>query len=300
MALKLVLLFSIFLIGIGFANPDSPIMGYPGESKPQRAFRYVYFRHIKTHDALPLLKGICSQCEWVVSHSRQSVGVNVSNRNWTKIRAALQQIDKPMPQVSLNIEILEISNIQSKRYQQLFSNLTEPILLNQELESLIQLMISSGNAKIISSPKLVGASGTKIQLMVGEKLPYINTIETNGTRSTQLSYVDSGIELEITPFVHYKNKIDMSIKLNYNTISGYRTESGVDLPILATRLSELNLQIPNKQTMVFAGLLDESMHASIEKIPLLGDLPFLGVFFRRKVSHMKSTDLIFKITPVKQ
>ena len=281
---------------MAMCNQQSSILSYQGNGAEVSKFNYVYLRYIQTHDVLPLLRGVCPNCEWVINHSHQSVGVRAPEKKWTKIKAAIQKMDKRPPQVRLNLEIIEVSNIKSERYQQLYASLSEPTVLNQDVESIIQMMVSSGNAKIVSSPQLVGTSGSSIHLLVGEKIPYINSIETNGGRTTQLNYIDSGIKLEILPFVHYNHYVGIKIKLNYNTISGYRTESGMDLPILATRSSELNLQLNQGEPILFAGLIDESQHTSTEKVPFLGDIPWLGELFKRRVIQKKTTDLIFKIS----
>ena len=171
-------------------NQQSSILSYQGNGIEVSKFNYVYLRYIQTHDMYcRCYVAFCPNCEWVINHSHQSVGVRAPEKKWTKIKAAIQKMDKRPPQVRLNLEIIEVSNIKSERYQQLYASLSEPTVLNQDVESIIQMMVSSGNAKIVSSPQLVGTSGSSIHLLVGEKIPYINSIETNGGRTTQLNYI---------------------------------------------------------------------------------------------------------------
>ena len=291
-------LFLVVFSMFSYGSPQSAILAYDPVKTSLPEFYFVKLKYIKTHDILPLLRGICNNCDWVVSHSRQTVGLTAKQDDWKKFRKTIRRLDNPTPQVSLRIDIIEVGNLNSERYQQLFANLTEPIMLGENIESSLQLMISSGNAKIISSPKLVGVSGYPLVLNVGEKIPYISSVEANGYCSTQLNYIDTGVSLEITPFIHYRNDVDLSVKLNYSTINGYRTEMGIDLPILASRLSQVDIQVAEGKTVVFTGLLDKSEHVSIEKVPILGNLPFIGFLFQRKVTQLKQTDLILKVTPV--
>jgi len=294
MKVLLLILFSMFI----YANPQAAILAYEPVNAALPEFYFIKLKYIKTHDVLPLLRGICNDCNWVISHSRQTVGLTAKKDDWKRFRKTIRKLDRPAPQVSLKIDIIEVGNLNSERYQQLFANLTEPIMVGETIESSLQLMISSGNAKIVSSPKLVGVSGYPLLLNVGEKIPYISSVENNGYRSTQLNYIDTGVSLEITPFIHYNKDVDLSIKLNYSTINGYRTEMGVDLPILASRRSQVDIQVFEGKTVVFAGLLDKAEHISIEKVPVLGNLPFVGFLFQRKVTQLKQTDLILKVTPV--
>jgi type II secretory pathway component GspD/PulD (secretin) len=292
-----VLLFLILWGGWLFAENGATILGYSNGAAPPEEFRYVYLKFIKTHDIVSLLPGICEDCRWVVSHSRQTVGVTASKKRWALYRRAIQRLDHPTPQVSLAIDIIEVSNIQSERYQQVLSQLSRPLVLDQPLQSTIQMMVSSGNATIVSSPKLMGVSGQPIVLAVGERVPYTSSVQSNGYQSTQLNYIDSGVSLTLIPHVHYNSDIDLAIELSYDTISGYRSEGGVDLPIIATRKSNVHIHIQNNQTVMFTGLLDTSNHVSIEKVPFLGDIPMIGGFFRRKITQKKTTDLIYKVTP---
>ena len=226
-----------------------------------------------------------------------SIGVTASQSEWRQLKKAIQRIDKPTPQIGLSVEVIEVSNLQSKRYQQLLSQLTEPLQMNQKISTMLQLMVSSGNASIVSSPQLVGVAGKPIILHVGERIPYTNSVDSGNFRTTQLNYIDTGIKLTITPFKHYDQVVDLNIELDYSTISGYRSEMGMDLPIVASRQSNLTATTRLGKALVFAGLLDQSQHVSIEKVPLLSDLPWIGGLFQRQVSRKKSTDVIYKITP---
>ena len=118
---------------IAICNQQSSILSYQGNGAEVSKFNYVYLRYIQTHDVLPLLRGVCPNCEWVINHSHQSVGVRVPEKKWTKIKAAIQKMDKRPPQVRLNLEIIEVSNIKSERYQQLYASLSEPTVLNPEI-----------------------------------------------------------------------------------------------------------------------------------------------------------------------
>ena len=290
-----ILLFHLITGCIGL-EASSPIISTP-TGKAKSEFRYVYLKHINTFTAIPLLQGVCQSCNWVVGHHHQSIGVTASQSEWRQLKKAIQRIDKPTPQIGLSVEVIEVSNLQSKRYQQLLSQLTEPLQMNQKISTMLQLMVSSGNASIVSSPQLVGVAGKPITLHVGERIPYTNSVDSGNFRTTQLNYIDTGIKLTITPFKHYDQVVDLNIELAYSTISGYRSEMGMDLPIVASRQSTLTATTRLGKALVFAGLLDQSQHVSIEKVPLLSHLPWVGGLFQRQVSRKKSTDVIYKITP---
>ena len=118
------------------------------------------------------------------------------------------------------------------------------------------------------------------------------TLSTVAISEPQLNYIDTGIKLTVTPYKHYGQAVDLVIELSYNTISGYRRRMGMDLPIVASRQSSLTATTRLGKALVFAGFIDQSQHVSIEKVPLLGDLPWIGGLFQRQVSQ-KSPQMSF-------
>ncbi len=288
----------IFIIFFGCKGVaiESPILGYsPQQKRPLKQFKLLYLKYASTQDVFPMLRAICSDCQWVISHADQSIGLAANKEDWEVFKPAIQSLDRKRKQVKLNVDVIEINNIYSKRYQQLFSKLTQPLVLNQSVTKLIQLMISSGNASILSSPRVVGRSGKEVSLKVGDQVPYKTVIQNTTSTQTSIQYIQSGVELKITPFIHYDQQIDLNIDLTYKAVTGYRIENEIEMPIIATRRSLVNLQVTANSTIVFAGLLDQTNHESIEKVPILADLPFIGELFKKKIIKKRTSDLIYKI-----
>ena len=284
------------LLRVSIAGVESPIISFEGVgSEPKKTLKLVYLKYVKTHDVLPLLRGVCRECDWVVVHSTQAVGLVCPDQDWIRYKAAILALDKRPPMVALSIDIIEVNNIHSERYQQLFSQLTQPMTMTQSIEGMLQLMVSSGNAKVVSSPRLIGRSGHMVELSVGDQIPYQNAIQNTTSIQTNIQYIHSGIELKITPHIHYDERIDLAIHLSYKTVSGYRQDGGVEMPLVASRESKLEIQVTANSTQVFAGLLDQSNHETIEKVPLLADIPWIGELFKKKVVKTRTSDLIYKI-----
>ena len=116
-------------------------------------------QHARTFEMLPILRSLCRECDWVIHHSQQQIGVYCNEKQWRMYRAAIRSMDKKDAMVGLSLDVIEFSNIQSERYQQLFSQLTSPIQIDDTIDGMIQMMVSSGNAKMVSSPRLIGRSG---------------------------------------------------------------------------------------------------------------------------------------------
>ncbi len=275
---------------------ESPILSYaPMQQTQQKTLQLVYLKYATTHEILPTLGAVCSDCQWVVLHEKQAIGLLTTSSRWAGFRDAIKLLDKRRDLIRLEIDVIEVSNIMSERYQHIFSQLTQPIISNKTIESTLQLMVSSGNANIVSSPRLIGRSGQIVELKVGDQVPYKTTIQNASSVQSTIQYIHSGIELKIIPYAHYAKRIDLNIELSYKVVTGYRIENGVEMPIIASRRSKLNLQVIANSTVIFAGLLDQSTHESIEKVPLLGDIPLIGELFKKKIMKKRTSDLIYKI-----
>ena len=109
--------------------------------------------------------------------------------------------------------------------------------------------------------------------------------------------MNAGVSVKITPWVHQNQQINLAVEMEYKTVSGYRIEHQLEMPIFASRKTNMSLQVSANATIVFAGLFDQSNHSTIEKVPLLGDIPIVGSLFQRSVIKKRSSDLIYKITP---
>ena len=292
------LICSLLLINSLFASPIIQYQETP-EKLAKETFYLVYLKHSSVGSITPLLNGICNTCDWVTDQSLQRIGVRVIESEWPTIQKAIQKLDRKQPMIQLAMEVVEVSNIESDKYQNMLSQLTKPIKLgiDHPLSLDIEYMISSGNAIVLSSPRLITRSGQSAKISVGDRVPYTSVLQHASGIVKSVEYIDSGIELEVIPHAHYNKSIDLQIQLKYRTVTGYRIEEQIEMPIIASRETQLSLQVPSGTTILFAGLLDKANHKTIEKVPILGDIPIIGGLFTQIKNKSRNTDLIYKITP---
>ena len=118
---------------------------------------------------------------------------------------------------------------------------------------------------------------------------------------------DKGIKVTMTPFISPDGYVTMNIKPEYATEAGQVTtvsEAGKDAPrdLQATLLSRRNLDLKNVrvkdgETLVIAGLIQEGEQKTVNKIPVLGDLPIIGAAFRSTSTTKTKTELVIMLTP---
>ena len=133
MTLKWGILMFFWLIISGSSQAESPILGYEKEQRHQKKYFYTMpLQHARTFEMLPSSWRVyVDECDWVIHHSQQQIGVYCNEKQWRMYRAAIRSMDKKRcHEVGLSLDVIEFSNIQSERYQQLFSQLTSPIQID--------------------------------------------------------------------------------------------------------------------------------------------------------------------------
>ncbi|HDM78632.1 MAG TPA: hypothetical protein ENG51_19540 [Deltaproteobacteria bacterium] len=162
--------------------------------------------------------------------------------------------------------------------------------------AMLTLLKSQGLARFLATPTLVTMSGQEASFRVGGEFP-IPVTSTYG--AVNVEYKKYGITLRFTPYVVDRETITLNVSPEVSSpdFSLAIASGGVSVPGLKTRVGYTTLQLKDGQTFVMAGLLRENSYILNDKIPFLGDLPYLGTFFTRKQFEKDETELIVVVTP---
>lgn len=170
-------------------------------------------------------------------------------------------------------------------------------------EVLINYLKTLGDTKILSNPKLAVVNNQEAKIHVGEKQAYVTTTTTSGTSGTtttaeQVTFVDVGIQLAVTPTINEDGFVTMKIKPEISSVSSFlTTPSGNKIPIIDSSLAETSVMVKDGVTLVIGGLRKDERVVNHKKIPFVGDLPVIGYPFNSKTDHMVHTELLILITP---
>ncbi|GAB6163354.1 type II and III secretion system protein family protein [Desulfothermus naphthae] len=162
--------------------------------------------------------------------------------------------------------------------------------------AILSLLKGQGLARLLASPTLITMSGQEATFTVGGEIP-VPVTDKDG--STTIQYKEYGIILRFTPYVIRKDTITLDVEPEVSGPDwGLGTSSGgVAVPGITSRKVKTTLQLKDGQTFVIAGLLKEKSHISTRKVPLLGDVPFLGTLFTQKQFSREETELVVVVTP---
>lgn len=157
---------------------------------------------------------------------------------------------------------------------------------------------------ILSSPRLIAASGKTATMQVGTQVPIITTQQTapdgtnDGTSNIlqQVQYRNTGVVLTISPVVNSSRRVELTISQEVSDAQSNDT-SNIQSPIILTRSFQTTLSINDGETVLLAGLISENRSSGNNGIPYLKDVPLLGNLFKSQSQSLQKTELIVLLTP---
>ena len=155
----------------------------------------------------------------------------------------------------------------------------------------LNALITDSKAKILSRPSIMTMSGEQATIRVGGEIPY-SVRDSDGTYTTK--FKDYGIILQLKPVVDGEGRIISAIHAEVSSL-GTKMDDGNYM--LDQRRAEAVVTMEDGSTMVIGGLMDSSERKVVTKIPLLGDIPILGEFFKYTSKSKDDQELVILVTP---
>ncbi|MBV1914960.1 MAG: type IV pilus secretin PilQ, partial [Pseudomonadales bacterium] len=159
--------------------------------------------------------------------------------------------------------------------------------LSAELSALEE----SGNGEVVSQPKLMTADRQKARISSGTEIPYQ---EASSSGATSTSFKEAVLSLDVTPQITPDGRIIMDLVVNQDSV-GELTSEGI--PTIDTNEITTQVLVNNGETVVLGGVFRTEDVESVVKTPFLGDIPYVGAFFRKTSVATAKTELLIFITP---
>ncbi len=170
-------------------------------------------------------------------------------------------------------------------------NLGSGNLVNIELSALE----SDNRGKIVSSPRVVTADKKKAVISQGTEIPYL-TAAASG--ATTVAFKPAVLELSVTPRITPDDRIIMDLDVKKDAV-GQTVGNGAGgaIPTIDTKKVSTQVLVDNGDTIVLGGIFEQTTRTTVDKVPFLGDMPFLGAVFRRTIKQDDKTELLIFVTP---
>ena len=199
-------------------------------------------------------------------------------------------------------QVGEAASAPLKTYRHIIKTAT---LSPADLELTISALLDNSDIEILSKPRIITVDNRQAMIKVVEQIPipsYQYNTETGRFEINSFEFKDIGIILNVTPHINKDDYITLDIVPEVSkTDSFVRFDSGggsvAEIPIIDIRTTETRVIIRSGETLVIGGLITSDSTEVVNKIPLLGDIPILNVFFKHKATEITTNDLIIFITP---
>jgi pilus assembly protein CpaC len=163
---------------------------------------------------------------------------------------------------------------------------------------LIRAMQQRGLFQSLAEPNLVAESGKEASFLAGGEFPVPIAQGSGANLAVSVQFKEFGIRLNFTPTIN-GDRVHLKVRPEVSTLDFANgvVLTGFRIPALSTRRTETEIELRNGQTFAIAGLLNNQMQSTLQKIPGIGDIPILGYLFRSKVANKEQTELVVMITP---
>ncbi|WP_371323653.1 type IV pilus secretin PilQ [Dechloromonas sp. ZY10] len=198
-------------------------------------------------------------------------------------------VQNPMVGVNLPMKVENTGRVGSFALSLFNASVTR--ILNLELAALE----SDGGGKIISSPRVITANNVKAKIEDGTEVPYVTTQNSGGTITRTISFKPAKLSLEATPQITPEGTVRMALIVKKEEPDWTRSVEGN--PPIKSSIVETNVVVENGGTVVIGGVFITNNESKTDKVPFLGDLPFLGWAFKYKYDKGERRELLVFITP---
>ena len=249
--------------------------------------------------------------------------VSASARYFEQIRELIDELDQPQPQVLIQVLLAEVTlddglelgfewNLDGALFDApssvgtdfgLGSNLSglSATLTGGEVSLLLQTIKTSGRLKVLSRPQILAADNQQAEINVGQSVPQITASVTTelGNVNNTVEYREVGVILSVTPRISLDGFIQMDVEPEISSLSNSTIDfgTGVTAPVFNERKATTTVTVQDGHTIIIGGLISTSDEEIERKVPILGDIPLLGLLFRDRVVTKRRTELLIVLTP---
>lgn len=183
------------------------------------------------------------------------------------------------------------------------SGLSYLLVNTDRFTAALKAFSDQNRVNILSSPHILASDNQESRIDIGEEVPIITseyrTTETASTATSvdkTIQYRDVGVLLSVTPRIHDNGMVKLDVSQEVSEISN-KTVEGTDSPVFSKRAATTTLSVRDGQTIVIAGLMQQSYSNGYSGVPVLGRIPILRYFFGYESRAFENTELMIFITP---
>jgi general secretion pathway protein D len=267
---------------------------------------------------------LSGQVTIIADPDTNSLLVRTKPQNYERVEKVLKELDRAVPQVLIKVLVAEVTHNNTTDIGAEFSALNLRAngngssagasfglskltggLVAQVLENnftaTIRALENVGKLDVLSRPYILASDNQLASITVGQEVPFINNSRITDTGQTinTLDYKDVGILLDVIPHINSDGLVILDIAPEISALTGQSVpiSDTASQPIIAKRSAQTRVGVRNGQTIVIGGLMEDRKTETIDKVPFLGDIPYIGEAFKRRQNTKTKTELLIFLTP---
>jgi general secretion pathway protein D len=267
---------------------------------------------------------LVGQVEVVADSDTNSLLVLTATKYEDDVKKIIQDLDRPVPQVLIKVLIAEVTHDRSDDLGLDFSilNLSKGLsggsnlgniassaanggltvtLAESQIATTLHALAIADKLDVLSRPYILTSDNQEANILVGQEVPFITDTRTDalGQQINTIQYQDIGIVLDVTPHINPDGMVVMDIapQISSQAAQSVQIQAGVNAPVFNNRSAFSHVGVPDGQTIVIGGLMQDQKNQTIHKVPILGDIPYLGLLFQRDEVTKTKTELLIFLTP---
>lgn len=162
------------------------------------------------------------------------------------------------------------------------------------------LLASDSGTKVIQRPEIRAMDSEKASLKIGDRVPIATgsfQSGLGGSVNTQFQYLDVGVNVDITPYVHADNEVTLKMSLEISSVTGVQNIGGFNQPTIGQRRIEHEARLADGEVNLIGGILEDTDTNSLSGYPLLMKIPILKYLFGQETKERQQNEIVFAITP---
>ncbi|MBL4900821.1 MAG: type II secretion system secretin GspD [Colwellia sp.] len=169
-------------------------------------------------------------------------------------------------------------------------------ILDDDWGAIINAVSTDTNSNILATPSITTLDNEEAYFLVGQEIPILTGSTSSSTNSNPFQTVERqevGIKLLVTPQINEGNSVQLTIEQEVSSVSG---ATGVDISINKREI-KTTVMVESGATIILGGLIDEDVQESVQKVPILGDIPFIGHLFKSTTNSTRKRNLMVFLRP---
>lgn len=175
-------------------------------------------------------------------------------------------------------------------------------IAENDVTATLNFLKTFGDTKVLSSPHIAVMHNQDAKILVGRREAYVTSTTTQAqstaTTAETIQFIDVGVKLYVTPTITESEFVQLKIRPEVSSVATtLKTSSGNTIPIVETTEAETRIMVKSGTTVIIGGLMKDTVTFSTQSVPLLGDIPLVGMFFRNRSDRVQKTELVLLLTP---